>query len=108
MDGVMILQTVTPIAEVTVLIGAMCGIVVLVCGAIAVGWFRCDGICLAAIVFTILAILGLITFIINIRHPMYEKTKYQVVLEDAISVNDFTKQYEIIEQEGITYWVTEK
>lgn len=109
MAGITILQTVTPIAEVTVLIGAMCGIVVLVCGALAVGWFRCDGICLAAIVFTILAILGLIAFIINIKHPMYEKTKYQVVLEDTtISINDFTQQYNIIEQEGIIYWVTEK
>lgn len=108
MAGVTILQTVTPIAEVTLLIGAMCGIAVLVCGALAVGWFHCDGICLTAIVFTILAILGLIAFIINIKHPTYEKTKYQVVLEDTISVNDFIKQYNIIEQEGITYWVTEK
>ena len=107
MAGVTILQTVTPIAEVTVLIFVCCCVVVLINLILAIICYSERWI-IRGIVFTIIAVLGVITAILNLSHPMYEKTKYQVVIEDTISMNDFTKQYNIIEQEGITYWVTEK
>ena len=108
MAGVTILQTVTPIAGVTVLIFVCCCVVVLINLILAIICYSERWI-IRGIVFTIIAVLGVITAILNLSHPMYEKTKYQVVLEDTtISINDFTKQYNVIEQEGITYWVTEK
>ena len=107
MAGVTILQTVTPIAGVTVLIFVCCCVVVLINLILAIICYSERWI-IRGIVFTIIAVLGVITAILNLSHPMYEKTKYQVVLEDTISMNDFTKQYNIIEQEGIIYWVTEK
>lgn len=107
MAGVTILQTVTPIAGVTVLIFVCCCVVVLINLILAIICYSERWI-IRGIVFTIIAVIGVITAILNLSHPMYEKTKYQVVLEDTISMNDFTKQYNIIEQEGITYWVTEK
>ena len=107
MAGVTILQTVTPIAGVTVLIFVCCCVVVLINLILAIICYSERWI-IRGIVFTIIAVLGVITAILNLSHPMYEKTKYQVVIEDTISMNDFTKQYNVIEQEGITYWVTEK
>ena len=107
MAGVTILQTVTPIAGVTVLIFACCCVAVLINSILAIICYSERWI-IRGIVFTIIAVLGVITAILNLSHPMYEKTKYQVVIEDTISMNDFTKQYNVIEQEGITYWVTEK
>ena len=107
MAGVTILQTVTPIAGVTVLIFACCCVAVLINSILAIICYSERWI-IRGIVFTIIAVLGVITAILNLSHPMYEKTKYQVVIEDTISMNDFTKQYNVIKQEGITYWVTEK
>ena len=34
--------------------------------------------------------------------------KYQVLLDDSVSVNELYKNYEVIEQEGITFWVEDK
>lgn len=37
-----------------------------------------------------------------------EKTRYQVLLDDTYSVSELYENYEIVEQEGITYWIEEK
>jgi hypothetical protein len=34
--------------------------------------------------------------------------KYQVLLDDSVSVNELYENYEVIEQEGITFWVEDK
>ena len=34
--------------------------------------------------------------------------KYQVLLDDSVSVNELYENYEVIEQEGITFWVKDK
>ena len=34
--------------------------------------------------------------------------KYQVLLDDSVSVNKLYENYEVIEQEGITFWVEDK
>lgn len=107
MAGVTILQTVTPIAGVTVLIFGLCLAVFFICATIAI-WCYCDDSVKGGIVFTIIAVLGVITAILNLSHPMYDKTQYQVIIDDTVSMSEFTQRYNIIEQEGITYWVTEK
>lgn len=107
MAGVTILQTVTPIAGVTALIFVLCLAVFFICALIAI-WCYCDDSVKGGIVFTIIAVIGVITAILNISHPMYDKTQYQVIIDDSVSMSEFTQRYNIIEQEGITYWVTEK
>lgn len=37
-----------------------------------------------------------------------EKTRYQVLLDDTYPVSKLYENYEIVEQEGITYWIEEK
>ena len=107
MAGVTILQTVTPIAEVTVLIFVCCCIVILINIILAIRCYSERWI-IRGIVFTIIAVIGLITAILDLSHPMYDKTQYQVTVDDSISMTEFAQRYNIIEQEGITYWVTEK
>lgn len=34
--------------------------------------------------------------------------KYQVLLDDSVSVNELYENYEVIKQEGITFWVEDK
>ena len=107
MAGVTILQTVTPIAGVTVLIFVCCCVVVLINLICAIICYS-EKCVKAGIVFTIIAAIGIITAILNLSHPMYDKTQYQVIIDDTVSMTEFTQRYNIIEQEGITYWVTEK
>ena len=107
MAGITILQTITPISEVTALISGLCLAVFVICMVIAVLCY-CNDSVKSGIVFTIIAVIGVITAILNLSHPMYDKTQYQVIIDDTISMAEFTQRYNIIEQEGITYWVTEK
>ena len=107
MAGVTILQTITPITEVTALISGLCLAVFVICMVIAVLCY-CNDSVKSGIVFTIIAVIGVITAILNLSHPMYDKTQYQVIIDDTISMAEFTQRYNVIEQEGITYWVTEK
>ena len=107
MAGVTILQTVTPIAGVTALIFGLSWVVFFICALIAIMCY-CDDFVKSGVVFTIIAVIGIITLIIDVTHPMYDKTQYQVIIDDSVSMSEFTQRYNIIEQEGITYWVTEK
>lgn len=107
MAGMTILQTITPISEVTALISGLCLAVFVICMVIAVLCY-CNDSVKSGIVFTIIAVIGVITAILNLSHPMYDKTQYQVIIDDTISMAEFTQRYNVIEQEGITYWVTEK
>lgn len=107
MTGVTILQTVTPIAGVTVLIFVCCCGVVLINIILAIICYS-EGWTIRGIVFTIIAVIGVITGILNLSHPMYNKTQYQIIIDDSVVMSEFTQRYNIIEQEGITYWVTEK
>lgn len=107
MAGVTILQTVTPIAEVTVLISGLCLAVFCICAVIAI-IFYCNNFIKDGIIFTIVSVLGMIVALTNLSHPMYDKTQYQIIIDDSVVMSEFTQRYNIIEQEGITYWVTEK
>ena len=48
-------------------------------------------------------ILGVLSLVIT-----EEKTRYQVLLDDTYSASELYENYEIVEQEGITYWIEEK
>ena len=108
MNGVTILQTVTPVASATVLIVWLCGVVALISGILAItSYVEFDNI-KWTIAFGIVSIIAVIGAIVDLSHPMYDKSQYQVIVDDSISMAEFTQRYHIIEQEGITYWVTEK
>ena len=107
MAGITILQTVTPIAEVTVLIFVCCCVVILINIILAIICYS-ERWTIRGIVFTIIAVIGIITAILDLSRPMYNKTQYQIIIDDSVSMSEFTQRYNIIEQEGITYWVTEK
>ena len=107
MNGVTILQTVTPVASTIVLIFWLCVIVAAISLMIAIVSYVDDNI-KWTIAFGILFVIAVISVIVDLNHPMYDKTQYQVIVDDSISMTEFTQRYNIIEQEGITYWVTEK
>lgn len=48
-------------------------------------------------------ILGVLSLVIS-----EETTRYQVLLDDTYSASELYENYEIVEQEGITYWIEEK
>ena len=108
MAGITILQTVTPIASTTVLIAWLCGIVAFISLPLAIVSYVGLNSIKWTIAFGILSVIAIISIIVDLNHPMYDKTQYQVIVNDSISMAEFTQRYNIIEQEDITYWVTEK
>ena len=107
MAGVTILQTVTPIAGVTILISCLSWAVAFICLIIAIICY-CNNLIKNGVIFTIVSALGMLMALTNTSHPMYDKTQYQIIIDDSVSMSEFTQRYNIIEQEGITYWVAEK
>lgn len=108
MEGVTILQTVTPVASTTVLIFWLCGIVAVISLLFAIINYAEFNNIKWTIIFGIVSVIAIISFIVDLSHPMYDKSQYQVIIDDSVSMSEFTQRYNIIEQEGITYWVTEK
>ena len=108
MNGITILQTVTPVASVTVLIFCLCAIVAVITLLLAIINYAEFSNIKWAIAFGIVSIIAVIGVIVDLSHPMYDKSQYQVIVDDSISMTEFAQRYNIIEQEGITYWVTEK
>ena len=108
MAGITILQTVTPIASTTVLIAWLCGIVAFINLLLAIVSYVGLNSIKWTIAFGILSVIAVISIIVDLNHPMYDKSQYQVIVDDSVSMTEFNKEYNIIEQEGITYWVTEK
>lgn len=58
---------------------------------------------IAIISFLVGLILGVLSFVMA-----KETTRYQVLLDDTYPVSELYESYEIVEQEGITYWIEEK
>lgn len=108
MNGVTILQTVTPVASVTVLIFWLCGIVAVISLLFAIINYAEFNNIKWTIIFGIVSVIAVISGIVDLNHPMYDKSQYQVIVDDSVSMTEFIQRYNIIEQEGITYWVTEK
>lgn len=98
-----ILQTTTVVAPIPLLIltAFICFIVALTIivsntESDVAGW-------IAIISFLIGIILGVLSLVMA-----GETTRYQVLLDDTYPVSELYESHEIIEQEGITYWIEEK
>lgn len=70
---------------------------------IALG-FDSDGILNMLIVSAGIALIGVISMFI-FKVPCY--TSYEVILEDSVSMNEFSDRYEILDQRGQIYVVKE-
>lgn len=51
--------------------------------------------------------IGLLTKELGSKPVAYE-TRYKVIISDEVSMNEFNKQYEVIDQEGKIYTVEER
>ena len=98
-----ILQTITVVEPIPLLVFGtlVCFIVALVIvvsdtDADVAGW-------IAAISFLVGLILGVLSLVVA-----GEITRYQVLLDDTYPISELYENYEIVEQEGITYWIEEK
>ena len=98
-----ILQTITVVEPIPLLVFGtlICFIVTLVIvvsdiDADIAGW-------IAIISFLVGLILGVLSLVVA-----GEITRYQVLLDDTYPVSELYENYEIVEQEGITYWIEEK
>lgn len=98
-----ILQTITVAEPIPLLVFGtfVCFIVALVIvvsdtDADVAGW-------IATISFLVGLILGILSLVVA-----GEITRYQVLLDDTYPVSELYENYEIIEQEGITFWIEEK
>lgn len=58
-------------------------------------------------VFLIACIACAIIFGCLIPEKKYE-TRYQVTIDDSVSMNEFTSKYEVVKQEGLIYTIIEK
>ena len=67
---------------------------------------------LSVIVFLVVFIVGGLLFGTLVGcttgEPIEYETQYKVVIDDSVSMNEFTEKYEIIDQEGKIYTVREK
>lgn len=99
-----------------------------VCAAIAcagiMGWFICHFVqsdlkanrdpraaiaAKVAVVFIILTFIGIPSTMVAARFGEKVETKtYQVLLDDNVQISTFRAQYEILEEQGITYIVRER
>lgn len=109
MEGITILNEFAvnnaPVGGFTIVFGSILVIICLV-GMSLMLW-QCDiGY---AIAFGILAVVcaGLIFLGISIVKTPPE-TRYQVLIDESVSMTDFFERYEIIEQEGKIYTIKEK
>lgn len=57
--------------------------------------------------FAALFIVITLAFASNVK-PEFSHNQYQVMVEDSVSMTEFTDKYNIVEQQGITYIVEEK
>lgn len=110
MEGITILQTVpTTIWTsgfnlpffITLLLAAIC--------LIFCAWFLFDGDDAWVIALIMAVFCGLISFVCwDFDESIPGPNKYQVLIDENVSITEFTNKYKILSQEGITYWVQDK
>jgi hypothetical protein len=113
MDGVTILQTIDVIDYVP-RIGVASVIFFLLFLGLFIGamYYNCDcgmgyentGYLLFSASILCLIVSLFLTFYLN---PEITGQQYQVLIDDSVSMKEFTQHYQIIEQQGITYIVEE-
>lgn len=119
MDGVTILNTYEEVIGHTGGVNAsfffllFFGILLLTCGIFVIIWLIADkdgegaGLLVVIAFLLFLIITGCMTAYKDGGEPITE-TRYEVVIDDSISYTQFTEKYQVIEQRGEIYVVTEK
>lgn len=90
-------------------LGFVIGILAIVL-MIAFFFFDADGdVAMASLSLLLCLVLFIASgFIFSHTKEKDRYNKYQVLLDDSVSVNELYENYEVIEQEGITFWVEDK
>ena len=111
-DGVTILATETVMTSclaMNVILSIIIGLIVLgfvlfLSGMIA----DCIGIGITGGIMMICAFLSLLIGIpIDCATQIPDYTKYEVIIDDSVSMNEFTEKYEVLEQRGQIYVIKE-
>ena len=119
MDGVTILQTITHITY-NWHWTDWCTVCAIVACVGIMGWLVCRSMRVnrsprariaakITVLFIILTFIGVPSTIIAARlGEKVENKTYQVLLDDNVRISEFRTQYEILEEQGITYIVRER
>lgn len=87
------------------------GFVLLVITGIIFGlilYFGADSLPASIFVFVFALAAAFFTGFFGDGEPIEYETQYKVIISDEISMNDFLKRYEIVDQEGKIYTVRER
>ena len=72
-------------------------------------WFFFDNDNTWIIALVMALFCGFFSFICwNMDEPIPGPNKYQVLIDENVSITEFTNKYKILSQEGITYWIQDK
>lgn len=83
------------------------GVLTLVLFAVGVG-LLCETDEFGAILIAFGLIFGFITVLMSTKIDPIEVTHYQVTISEEVSMAEFYEQYEVIDQEGLIYTITER
>ena len=63
-----------------------------------------------AVLLSLLAVLGVLISLMcfGTANEYFDYYKYQVIIDDSVSLTEFMEKYEILDQEGLIYTVKEK
>lgn len=114
MNGINILNSTEVVVESTSnwwLAGIVWIVAVVACGIIAyglAGYDKGEAVVMGCMVG---ALIGLLLWILVgeiTSEPVVQEVRYEVTIDDSVSMKEFTNKYEIIEQRGEIYVVREK
>lgn len=72
-------------------------------------WFFFDNDNTWTIALVMALFLGFFSFVCwNMDEPTPGPNKYQVLIDENVSMTKFTNKYKVLSQEGITYWIQDK
>lgn len=115
MDGVEILSQSEVVTETAcnmnaVGIGVIATIAVIAIIGAFVAWHEDDGVYFILFLLLGLVFSGVTALILasETSYPTAYETRYKVVIDDSVLMQEFNEHYEIIEQEGKIYTVREK
>lgn len=112
MNGINILNSTEVVVESTCnwwLAGIVWIVVVVACGMIAYGAYNKGEAVVAGCL--VGALIGLLLWVLvgaMTSESVVQEVQYEVIIDDSVSMKEFTNKYEIIEQRGEIYVVREK
>lgn len=100
MDGVTIIQTIDGNGFPAIICGILFTLIAIIIGVIAIMWRDREGSIALVLLF-----IGITMFVVGIREQ--NKVWYRVLIDDSVTMQEFSQHYEIIEQQGEAYLVRE-